>query len=149
MYLFHRYNPLDVYECLMIQLHSPGVFLHPHLSVWEIQIWKCYHFSLSTIDHFELKHYFVTIICQIVSWYCFFKRPEFHILIKIMDKIFPKNISQIWKLLGKLKNSILFSLVAIYTPSPIFKHAVFSNSLLMMNMLYSPFLTNYCYKIIL
>ena len=39
--------------------------LHPHLSVWEIQIWKCYHFSLSTIDNFELKHYLVTIICQI------------------------------------------------------------------------------------
>jgi hypothetical protein len=46
----------------MIQLHSPGVFLHPHLSIWENQIWKCYHVSLSTIDNFELKDYFVTII---------------------------------------------------------------------------------------
>lgn len=95
--------------------------LHPHLSVWEIQIWKCYHFSLSTIDNFELKDYFVTIICQIVSWYCSFKRPEFQILIKIIDRVFQKNISQIWKLLEKLKNSIFFSLVAIYTPSPVFK----------------------------
>jgi hypothetical protein len=35
-----------------------------------------------------------------------FKRPEFQILIKIMDRVFKKNISQIWKLLEKLKNSI-------------------------------------------
>jgi hypothetical protein len=35
--------------------------------VWEIQILKCYHFSLSTIDNFDLKDYFVTILCQIVS----------------------------------------------------------------------------------
>jgi hypothetical protein len=92
--------------------------LHPHL-------WKCYHFSLSTIDNFELKDYFITIICQIVSWYCSFKRPEFQILIKIMDRVFQKNISQIWKLLEKLKNCIFFSLVAIYTPSPVFKDRLY------------------------
>ena len=89
--------------------------LHPHLSVWEIQIWKCYHFSLSTIDNFELKDYFVTIICQIVSWYCSFKRPEFQIWIKIMDRVFQKNISQIWKLQEKLKNSI-FSHWLLFIP---------------------------------
>jgi hypothetical protein len=27
MYLFHRYNPLDVYKYLMIKLHSPRVFM--------------------------------------------------------------------------------------------------------------------------
>lgn len=43
--------------------------------------------GLSTIDNFELKDYFVTIICQIVSLYCSFKRPEFQILIKIMDRV--------------------------------------------------------------
>ena len=89
--------------------------LHPHLSVWEIQIWKCYHFSLSTIDNFELKNYFVTITCQIVSWYCSFKRPEFQFLMKIMDRVFQKNISQIWKLQEKLKNSI-FSHWLLFIP---------------------------------
>jgi hypothetical protein len=80
--------------------------LHTHLSVWEIQIWKCYHFSLSTIDNFELKDYIATIICQIVSWYCSFKRPQFQILIKIMDRSVSKKYLSDLKVLEKLKNSI-------------------------------------------
>jgi hypothetical protein len=98
--------------------------LHPHLSVWEIQIWKCYHFSLSTIDNFELKDYFVTIICQIVSWYCSFKRPEFKILINIMDRVFKKKYLSDLKVARKVEKLNFFSLAAIYTPSPVFKYTL-------------------------
>jgi hypothetical protein len=88
--------------------------------------------SLSNIDNFELKDYFVKIICQIVSWYCSFKRPEFQILIKIMDRVYKKNISQIWKLLEKLKNSIFFLIGCyFYNPSPVFK-ILFSKSLFLL-----------------
>ena len=83
--------------------------LHPHLSVWEIQIWKCYHFSLSTIDNFELKDYIATIICQIVSWYCSFKRPEFQILIKIMDRSVSKKYLPDLKVARKVEKLHFFS----------------------------------------
>jgi hypothetical protein len=54
MYLFHRYNPLDVYKCLMIKLHSPGVFL---LTAWLKQFGMVHSFCLFCIENFHGNWY--------------------------------------------------------------------------------------------
>jgi hypothetical protein len=88
MYLFHRYNPLDVYKYLMIKLHSPGVepvATHVHWCIrnCDNEKDKLRSSLLNIVDHSNLGimllhiwinpfcPYFVMSLCHKVVCFCY------------------------------------------------------------------------------